>query len=147
MAGAAPGTPQQNLYCLCVMHAPGLPWSESSNRQMFLGESGWAKRFFRLPEMLDAFEFMQEPTDCFDEFVTASPLCAGQNPLLKPRNACSGITPLDQTCKSAKLALRTVHAKPGTGEDYIRCGLPPQIWDKQAFTGTSQRTRTPKMPM
>ena len=35
-----------------------------------------------------------------------------------------------QTCRSVKLALRTVHAKLGTGEDCIRCGLPPKIWDK-----------------
>ncbi len=38
---------------------------------------------------------------------------------------------MPQTCKSAKLALRTVHAKPGRGGEYVQhCGLPPNIWDK-----------------
>mgnify|MGYP007101763841 CR=1 FL=1 len=38
---------------------------------------------------------------------------------------------MGQTCKSAKLALRTVHAKPGRWGDYMQhCGLPPKIWDK-----------------
>ena len=52
--------------------------------------------------MLDAFEFMQEPMDRFDEFVTAAPVNPGQNPFLKHRMACSGRTPLEQTCTSAK---------------------------------------------
>ena len=129
MAGAAPGAPQQNLYVLCVMHAPGLSWSESSNREMFFGESGWAETFVH-SHMSHGLEFMEDPMDRFNEFVTAAPLGAGQNALLKPRDACSGQTPLGQTCKSVKLALRTVHAKPGTGEEYIHCGLPPKIWDK-----------------
>ena len=38
-----------------------------------------------------------------------------QNRLLKPDKAWPGQTSLHQTCKSAKLALRTVHAKPGRG--------------------------------
>ena len=62
---------------------------------------------------------MEDPMDRFDEFVTAAPLDPGQNPLLKPDKACSVQTPLHQTCKSAKLDLRTVHAKPGRGEKYV----------------------------
>ena len=74
--------------------------------------------------MSDWLEFMQDPMDRFDEFVTAAPLNPGQNRLLKPDKACSGRTPLHQTCKSAKLALRTVHSKPRRGGKYP---LPPEM--------------------
>ena len=52
--------------------------------------------------MSDWLEFMEDPMDRFDEFVTAAPLNPGQNPLLKPDKACSGQTPLNQTCKCAE---------------------------------------------
>ena len=68
------------------------------------------------PESQEAppgLEFMQEPENCLDEFVTAVPLGPGLNALWKPKIACSGEPPAKQTVKSAKLALRTVRAKPG----------------------------------
>ena len=46
--------------------------SESVDCQTFFGESGWAQSFFG--EKCDGLEFVQEPENCLDEFVTAVPL-------------------------------------------------------------------------
>eukprot|EP00974_Lingulodinium_polyedra_P041055 3945921-Lingulodinium_polyedra.AAC.1 len=63
--------------------------------------------------MCEGLDFMQEPEHCFDEFVAALPLGPVQSALWQPQIACSVETPAKQTMKPAKLALRTVHAKPG----------------------------------
>ena len=81
------------------MHLPGLTWSESPQIESFFGESGWAKKLIK--DNFEGLDFMVEPKDCTNEFVTAGGMSPGQNPFLKPRDACSGITPLDQTCRTS----------------------------------------------
>eukprot|EP00974_Lingulodinium_polyedra_P051671 4970644-Lingulodinium_polyedra.AAC.1 len=54
----------------------------------------------------------------------------GHGALWKPQMACSVKAPAKQTMKSAKLALRTVYAKPGCWPEVTFCRVPPRHWDK-----------------
>ena len=42
-AGSSAGPEQPDLFCLCAMFMPGLPWSESPEARTF---SKWADGFF-----------------------------------------------------------------------------------------------------
>ena len=85
------------MFCLCVMHSPGLAWSESEEGKSF---SEWAKAFFAGER--DSFEFMQEPENHLNEVATAIAMNPGGGALWKPQIACSVEVPQTQTMKSAK---------------------------------------------
>ena len=123
MAGGGPD--RSNRYCLCIMHVPGLAWSESK----VVGESfnTWANKFFE--EGQDPLFFISDPGTSQEEFVTARSMGPGGSALVKPQIACSIQRPHSQTTRSATLAIRMVTATNGVLYNLLCCAQPPLVWD------------------
>ena len=126
VAGAASSSagPEQQaeVFCFCALFRPGLPWSESPDKETF---RAWMENFFGQEGLyideLDFFNAFHAPNDRLDEFVTGRALSPGQNPLLKPPSVWLGTEPTDgdtKTIKSAKLVLRTLRSKIDMGGSY-----------------------------
>ena len=81
--------PEQNPFCLCVMHMPGLAWSESEEGLTF---REWSTNFFHLGDDYPSsfgYWMQKEPTNQQNEFVTAISIGPGGGALSKPQIACS----------------------------------------------------------